>query len=427
VIATGNHSRMAITREQLYQEVWAEPMTRVAARHGVSSSFLARVCTRLNIPRPRRGYWAKLAVGRVSEREALPQAALGDELEWSRGETSVLRSQAMPTLPGAPRVRKRVRLEREGLHPLLIEAKPHLEGAQLTEVGYLRPAKRNLVDIFVSAEALQRTLETSSRLFDALEARGYRVCLPAGGAYHGRPSVDPRDKPDKRTYWHYCWRPGRGTIVFLGTLAVGLTVYELSERVQVVRQDGRYVRATDPTISQARRRRADLWVHEEDLPSGRLCVRAYCPYGYVTWSKEWREAKPGDLAHRAKRIASELAREAPTLLRLIEEGKRKADLDYQEREEQWRRWQEEEAETKRLKAIDESRADLLAIVATWASANRIERFFRDAARRAEACDHAGEKAAILEQLRRGRHLLGSVDALEHFRSWRTPDERLQED
>lgn len=47
---------MAVTRETLYEEVWAEPMTKVAARYGVSSSFLARVCERLNVPRPSRGY-----------------------------------------------------------------------------------------------------------------------------------------------------------------------------------------------------------------------------------------------------------------------------------------------------------------------------------------------------------------------------------
>jgi hypothetical protein len=44
---------MAVSREDLYKEVWAEPMTRVAARHEVSSSFLARVCQRLNVPRER--------------------------------------------------------------------------------------------------------------------------------------------------------------------------------------------------------------------------------------------------------------------------------------------------------------------------------------------------------------------------------------
>jgi len=32
-----------ISREQLYEEVWAEPMTTVALNYKVSSSFLARI------------------------------------------------------------------------------------------------------------------------------------------------------------------------------------------------------------------------------------------------------------------------------------------------------------------------------------------------------------------------------------------------
>lgn len=44
-----------VTREQLYEEVWQWPMTKVAERLGVSSSFMARVCTRMNVPRPSRG------------------------------------------------------------------------------------------------------------------------------------------------------------------------------------------------------------------------------------------------------------------------------------------------------------------------------------------------------------------------------------
>jgi hypothetical protein len=47
---------MGATREKLYEEVWAEPMTKVAARYGVSSSFLARVCERLKVPRSSCGY-----------------------------------------------------------------------------------------------------------------------------------------------------------------------------------------------------------------------------------------------------------------------------------------------------------------------------------------------------------------------------------
>ena len=49
-----------VSREALYDEVWRHPMLRVAERYGVSSSFMARVCTSMNVPRPPRGHWAKL-------------------------------------------------------------------------------------------------------------------------------------------------------------------------------------------------------------------------------------------------------------------------------------------------------------------------------------------------------------------------------
>jgi hypothetical protein len=62
---------MAVARESLYDEVWAEPMTKVAARHGVSSSFLARVCERLNVPRPARGYCARLEIRKAPAKPAL--------------------------------------------------------------------------------------------------------------------------------------------------------------------------------------------------------------------------------------------------------------------------------------------------------------------------------------------------------------------
>ena len=57
-----------VTRQDLYAQVWKAPMLRVAERHGVSSSFLARVCAVMNIPRPARGHWAKLEFGKAGAR-----------------------------------------------------------------------------------------------------------------------------------------------------------------------------------------------------------------------------------------------------------------------------------------------------------------------------------------------------------------------
>jgi hypothetical protein len=44
-----------VTREELYALVWSEPMVRVAERFDVSSSYMARICTLMNVPRPERG------------------------------------------------------------------------------------------------------------------------------------------------------------------------------------------------------------------------------------------------------------------------------------------------------------------------------------------------------------------------------------
>ena len=62
-----------ITREELYELVWSAPMIKVAEKFDVSGSYLARVCTALRVPRPERGYWAKLAVGKAPKRPALPE------------------------------------------------------------------------------------------------------------------------------------------------------------------------------------------------------------------------------------------------------------------------------------------------------------------------------------------------------------------
>jgi len=51
-------------REKLYEEVWTDPMSAVAARYGVSSAVLAKVCRKLAVPMPERGYWALKAAGR---------------------------------------------------------------------------------------------------------------------------------------------------------------------------------------------------------------------------------------------------------------------------------------------------------------------------------------------------------------------------
>ena len=59
-------------RQQLYDEVWTDPVTVVAERYGLSDVGLAKICRKLSIPVPTRGYWAKVKAGKKMRRIALP-------------------------------------------------------------------------------------------------------------------------------------------------------------------------------------------------------------------------------------------------------------------------------------------------------------------------------------------------------------------
>jgi ankyrin repeat protein len=63
-------------RKKIYKEIWSEPIQHVAKRYNLSDVGLAKVCRKLKIPRPGRGYWAIKAAGkRVPNRPPLPELA----------------------------------------------------------------------------------------------------------------------------------------------------------------------------------------------------------------------------------------------------------------------------------------------------------------------------------------------------------------
>lgn len=61
-----------VTREELHRQVWEAPMSRLADQYGVTGNGLAKICDRLNVPYPPRGYWAKKAAGKKLVTYRLP-------------------------------------------------------------------------------------------------------------------------------------------------------------------------------------------------------------------------------------------------------------------------------------------------------------------------------------------------------------------
>ena len=77
-------TRVTVTREELYEQVWKTPLLRLALQYGVSNVALGKTCRRLNIPTPGRGYWARLAAGEKLKRPPLPKAS--PQQAWVRLE-----------------------------------------------------------------------------------------------------------------------------------------------------------------------------------------------------------------------------------------------------------------------------------------------------------------------------------------------------
>lgn len=65
-----------LTREQLYDLVWSEPMQRLAKQIGISDVAIAKHCRKLGVPVPERGYWNKLQAGKPVNTAALPERDL---------------------------------------------------------------------------------------------------------------------------------------------------------------------------------------------------------------------------------------------------------------------------------------------------------------------------------------------------------------
>lgn len=175
-----------ITREELYEAVWSEPIHQLSKALGISDVGLAKVCKKLNVPVPGRGYWAKNRATRKLLRISLPyleagqptehritQAHCGEADRWTRETIQHLAGEgvSVPTIAEST-------INPE-LHPLLDQYRGMLEQAGLN-AGRLR-ATQPCLAINVSPSLLERALKIFQSLFSAFEQHGYQVeVMPPG-------------------------------------------------------------------------------------------------------------------------------------------------------------------------------------------------------------------------------------------------------
>jgi hypothetical protein len=172
-------------RAKLLEEVWAEPVQIVALRYQLSDVGLKKLCNRLLIPTPPRGYWAKLKAGRM-----VPGRP---ELKPYKGNPRHLYrfvAQPMPPTEGNAPVDERLEpvlaFERDPAnyiqvssrgtrwHHLVAATRDTFNAGYKDNRGIPLPRGKGL-DIAVSAEQRMRALRVMNALIKALEKRGFKL------------------------------------------------------------------------------------------------------------------------------------------------------------------------------------------------------------------------------------------------------------
>jgi hypothetical protein len=72
-------SKFNLTRKELYDLVWSEPLTVVAKKYNTSDYVLRATCKKFNIPLPKAGHWMKLQFGKPVDIEDFDESYDGPE------------------------------------------------------------------------------------------------------------------------------------------------------------------------------------------------------------------------------------------------------------------------------------------------------------------------------------------------------------
>jgi hypothetical protein len=295
-----------ITREELYKLVWSKPLTELAKEFGMSDVGVAKVCKKLNVPRPYRGYWQLLAAGRKLTIPKLPQARQGEPTETILSPDSY----RVNFKPKNPEVVDSIEAERlaenrikvaeslDNPHRLVRNTQILLRKGKPDESGRLHywnlPDNRPRLSVRVSKNTMSRALLIMDALVRALEARG---C-----------TVEAED----------------GTVCNIGESKVPFYLWER-------------VRRTDRVLTEKEKEKPWWYKSHEFIPTGEL---VFTLDEYCVDRKNWADGKKKKLEDKLNDIVAGLFAAAEQLrlreierkeeeARRAEAARKRAELEHQ--------------------------------------------------------------------------------------------------
>jgi hypothetical protein len=180
---------VVLSREELYNEVWSEPIVRVAARLGLSGRGLGKRCARNHIPVPPRGWWAKKQHGHDVRRTPLPKVSKRDKFVFDPKDANRESGEECPEITREKTADWRICvLDDLGIsHPLVKDAALAMRRV-IRDTPKDRPVRwqdryqahlvkpgPGYLDIAVAKKSVPRALRIMQALMDAFARRNFNV------------------------------------------------------------------------------------------------------------------------------------------------------------------------------------------------------------------------------------------------------------
>jgi hypothetical protein len=178
-----NEKSIILKREELYEQVWKIPVTQLAKQFGISDVGLAKICKKLNVPRPPIGYWAKVEHGKKVGRPALPPLKPGEPAEYVYQQVPKARSSCdiEGKIKDMPQLTKAIVVPEclESPHPLVRHTRAALRRLKPDDYGMLSPQGENCLALRVGPASVDRALIILDAVLKEFKSLGFPVSVDA--------------------------------------------------------------------------------------------------------------------------------------------------------------------------------------------------------------------------------------------------------
>lgn len=182
-------SIVKLTRKELYQMVWSKPVTKWSKEFGLSDVGFAKICKKMKVPLPGRGYWAMVQKGLKLNRPVLkpihdPNLSVVEIRKRVSGavkSNSIDEDDPLVLFEKLPKNKIIVPERLHSPHPLVKTTEASLKSRGVDRYGRIMNHGLSCLNVRVSKALLPRALRIMNTIIKELEKREMKIFIKERG------------------------------------------------------------------------------------------------------------------------------------------------------------------------------------------------------------------------------------------------------